>query len=105
MHVSLGTLTLNQFYSFVNTGEIAVSGGVLNSAGASTRSAASGAWNRTGGTVNITGEINNCCSSTITLNRSTGSWRLSGGIITGGCWALPMVQNWSIPVPAALSTV
>jgi hypothetical protein len=42
-----------------------------------------GTYNRTGGTVNLTGTLNNT-ATTLLLNTSTGSWDLSGGKVNGG---------------------
>jgi hypothetical protein len=46
-----------------------------------------GLINRTGGTVNLTGVMNNT-ATTLTLNAATGSWNLLGGTITGGTVAV-----------------
>ncbi len=42
-----------------------------------------GTYNRTGGTVNLTGTLNNA-ASTLVLNTTTGSWNLQGGTVKGG---------------------
>ena len=42
-----------------------------------------GTYNRTGGTVNLTGTLNNA-ASTLLLNTTTGSWNLGGGTVKGG---------------------
>ena len=41
---------------------------------------------QTGGTVNLTGTLNNT-GATLTLNATTGSWNLAGGTINGGTLA------------------
>ena len=42
-----------------------------------------GTFNRTGGTVNLTGNIN-ATGTALALNPTTGSWNLNGGTVTGG---------------------
>ena len=42
-----------------------------------------GTFNRTGGTVNLTGTLNNT-ATTLLLNNTTGSWNLVGGTVNGG---------------------
>ena len=41
-----------------------------------------GTFHRTGGTVNLTGTLNN--PGTLALDDTTGSWQLEGGTIAGG---------------------
>ena len=41
------------------------------------------AFTRSGGTVNLTGTLNNA-AATLTLNAATGSWNLEGGTLSGG---------------------
>ncbi|MCD4825546.1 MAG: cadherin-like domain-containing protein, partial [Phycisphaerae bacterium] len=82
IEVAGGSVSLN--YSWDNIGLIDVSSGTLNLGG--TFSAADqGTWNRSGGTVNITGTLENV-DSTLTLSAATtGQWYLSsGGTIHGG---------------------
>lgn len=55
-------------------------GGTLNTA------AGIGTWTNLGGTVNVTGTLRNE-GTTLTLNASTGSWRMFGGRIDGGTLA------------------
>ena len=79
--VSGGSLTITN--SIVNGGTVTVSGsGILNLGGSFT-AADLGSINSSGGIVNLTGTLNNA-GSTLTLNATTGSWRLAGGTISGG---------------------
>ena len=64
--------------------EIIVSDGVLNLGGTFNVSSGVGTWNRTGGTVNVTGTILNQGPALAMLDSSTGSWRLLGATISGG---------------------
>lgn len=77
----------NTFLGFAGTwsnhGTLTVSGGILN-LGGTFSPAAVGTLHRTGGTVNITGTLDNT-GNTLVLNAATGSWRLAnGGTIRGG---------------------
>ena len=47
-----------------------------------------GAFNRSGGTVNLTGTLNNT-NTTLALNATSGSWVLNGGTLLGA----PMTAN------------
>ena len=47
---------------------------------------------QTGGTVNLTGTLNNT-GATLTLNATTGSWNLAGGTISGGTLAFADSQT------------
>ena len=51
-----------------------------------------GTFTNSGGTVNLTGTLNNT-ASTLTLNATTGSWNLAGGTISGGTLAFADGQN------------
>jgi hypothetical protein len=81
LSVAGGTLTLGGTWS--SSGLIDVSGGTLNLGGAFTTP--TGTYSRTGGTVNLTGMLNNG-GSTLALDANTGSWnfsgRINGGMIT-----------------------
>ncbi|HEY1381044.1 MAG TPA: hypothetical protein VGF55_29870, partial [Gemmataceae bacterium] len=82
-----GSNTVNLTGPFQNAGTLAISGGTLNLAGDFT-TANLGALNRTGGVVNVTGNLDNT-GATLALTDagpvSTGSFTLaSGGTITGG---------------------
>ena len=63
-------------------GTIGLSAGTLN-LGGSVTTAGLGVLNRTGGTVNLVGALNNA-DATLTLNAAAGSWVLAGGSISGG---------------------
>ena len=79
-----GTLTINSTNWSNPSGTLVVLGtGVLNLDGNFT-TAAIGNINRTGGTINIVGTLDNT-GATLALNAVTGSWQLlSGGTIKGG---------------------
>ncbi len=66
-----------------NTGTLSVNNGTLNLGGTFTP-ADLGTFNRTGGTVNLIGVLNNNNAPGLVLNDSTGSWNLQGGQINGG---------------------
>jgi hypothetical protein len=102
IQVSDGAIDLSPT-NWTNAGAITATGGVLSlagmwsSAGTITETNAtvnlggsfsSNAFSiaRTGGTINVTGSMDNT-GNTITLNAATGSWNLSGGTITGGTLA------------------
>lgn len=78
---SNGTLTIGAG-TWSNTGTIALGTGTLN-LGGSVSTSDLGTITRTGGTLNLTGTLLNT-GQTLTLNSSTGDWRLSGGTIDGG---------------------
>ena len=80
----VGTLTIKSTNWSNPSGTLVVSGtGVLNLDGNFT-TAAIGNINRTGGTINIVGTLDNT-GATLALNAVTGSWQLlSGGTIKGG---------------------
>src|SRR5206468_12590681 len=46
-----------------------------------------GTFTRSGGTVNVTGTLNNA-GTTLALDATTGSWNLAGGTVSGGTVAL-----------------
>ena len=75
-----GTLTLNGGWTLAGVLELMDS--TVNLGGSFTISDLSG-FDRTGGTVNLTGTLNNT-GSILALNASTGTWNLAGGQITGG---------------------
>lgn len=76
--------TLSFSGSWTNTGTISLADSVLNLGGTFTYAAMHLAGiSRVGGSVNLTGTLNNT-SSTLTLNNLTGSWTLKGGTISGG---------------------
>ena len=79
-----------------NTGSIGINGGTLDlgningSAGSFTTAglgifapAPAGSFSRTGGTVNLTGTLDNT-GSTLALDSRTGAWNVVGGTIIGG---------------------
>jgi hypothetical protein len=67
---------------WLNNGTIADNASTVNLGGIFTL-AALGTFNRTGGTVNLTGSLNNT-GSTLLLTNATGSWNLLGGTVNGG---------------------
>jgi uncharacterized repeat protein (TIGR03803 family) len=68
--------------NWVNTGVIGATNATVN-LGGSFSVAAVGVLNRSGGTVNLTGLLNNT-NTTLTLNAASGSWVLNGGTVAGG---------------------
>ncbi|QOI99084.1 MAG: hypothetical protein HRU70_00690 [Phycisphaeraceae bacterium] len=95
------TLNITPTSSFTNNGSISVTDGAATFAGTWSTSTAINATNstvnlggsfttasalrlnRAGGTVNITGALNNT-ADTLPFSNATGSWVLAGGTITGG---------------------
>ena len=75
-----GTLNVNGAWS--NTGTISETNSTLN-LGGSFSTAALSPLNRIGGTVNITGTLDNI-GNTVTLDAANGSFNLAGGTIKGG---------------------
>ena len=75
-----GELTLSE--AWTNTGAINADGAIINLGGAFTL-AQLGAFNRTGGTVNVAGVLN-LTGNTLALTATTGSWVINGGTIRGG---------------------
>ena len=85
------TLTFGGNWS--SAGALIVDNGTLNLGGMFTSTALNfDGFTRTGGTVNVTGTLNNA-SSTLTFNNATGSWTLNGGTVTGGVLAFTGGQN------------
>jgi hypothetical protein len=78
-----GQVTINNAWTS-GGGVLAVDGGTLNLGGTfSTPGLNLPGFERSGGTVNITGNLFNA-GETLALNANTGAWRLLGGSITGG---------------------
>ncbi len=77
-----GTATLNLTGAWSNRGTLTLSSGTLNLGGVFTPDAL-GDFQRRGGTVNLTGTLNNV-GRVLVLNATTGPWRLDGGTINGG---------------------
>ena len=83
--------TLNTAGTWSNTGKINVqAGATLNLGGSFTTAglgifapAPAGSFSRTGGTVNVTGTLDNT-GSTLALDSRTGGWNVFGGTIIGG---------------------
>ena len=72
--------------SFTNTGIMKSTGGGALDLGGNFTPGGLGSVQAAGGTVNITGVINNT-GTTLLLNDTTGSWEISGGTIQGGAIA------------------
>ncbi|MCH8290642.1 Ig-like domain-containing protein [Candidatus Poribacteria bacterium] len=70
---SQGDTSIN---SLLSENRVVLSGGTLTVADI-------GTFNRTGGTVNLTGTLDNT-GTTLTLDATTGDWQLNGGTILGG---------------------
>jgi len=85
--VSGGTLTLTG--TWTNSGTLVESGGTLD-LGGSFSLAGLGTLNRTNGSVNLTGMLNNT-NTTLALNATTGPWVFAGGEIQGGTIAASSV--------------
>ncbi|HVK08457.1 MAG TPA: hypothetical protein VM597_06730, partial [Gemmataceae bacterium] len=84
--------------SWSNAGLLSLQGGTFHWGGSfSTASVnAPGRFTRSGGTVNITGTLNNS-SSTLTLDTATtGAWNLNGGRIAGGTIVNPTAANLNV---------
>ena len=78
-----GTLDVSQSNrSWSNLGTIGLGSGVLN-LGGSFSTAGLGTLSRSGGTVLLTGALNNA-GANLTLDAAAGSWVLAGGSISGG---------------------
>ena len=98
------TLNLgNSTNAWSNTGTITASNSTLNLGGSFT-TAGLGTFSRAGGTVNLTGTLNNT-AATLALNSATGSWNLLGGTVSGGTVSDPVVRNWCSPARATLGGV
>ncbi|MEQ1751080.1 MAG: hypothetical protein ABL974_16750, partial [Prosthecobacter sp.] len=92
-----GILNLgNAANGWSNAGTITTTNVIINLGGAFTL-ANLGTFNRTGGTVNLTGALDNT-GTTLALNATTGSWNLSGGTIKGGTITMTGGATLSIPV-------
>lgn len=78
--VNGGTLALDQ--GWINSGTIIETGSTVELGGSFTPTSL-GTFNRNGGTVNLTGILDNT-NSTMALNAATGSWNLEGGTLKGG---------------------
>ena len=78
---SSGTLSLGGG-AWSNTGTITATNSTVNLGGSFSLSTL-GSFSRSGGTVNLTGFLNNA-STTLTLDATAGSWALAGGTISGG---------------------
>ncbi len=74
------TLTLDGNWS--NLGTITATDSTVNLGGSLTTEGL-GVFSRTGGTVNLKGQLDNR-NDAITLNDTTGTWRMAGGTIQGG---------------------
>ena len=68
--------------TWTNAGGITINNSTVNLGGNFTL-ASLGTFNRTGGTVNLTGTLDNT-GTTLALDAVTGSWQLAGGTIKGG---------------------
>ncbi|MBL8483215.1 MAG: DUF4347 domain-containing protein, partial [Rhodocyclaceae bacterium] len=80
ININTGSFTLAGNYN--NAGTINASNATVNLGGNFTL-AQLGSFTRSGGTVNLTGTLDNS-ASTLTLDASTGSWNIAGGSILGG---------------------
>ncbi len=79
---SNGAATTADNTAWLNLGTISSNASTVDLAGFFTF-AGLGTYNRTGGTVNLTGTLNNA-ATTLLLNSTTGSWNLDGGTVNGG---------------------
>jgi RHS repeat-associated protein len=68
--------------SWTNAGTISATNATVNLGGVFTV-AGLGTFNRSSGTVNLTGTLNNT-GTTLALNDTTGDWHLNGGMVNGG---------------------
>lgn len=80
IEVQSGKLSLLKTWS--HAGLFVVSGGILELGGEFDVASVAN-WDRTGGTVEITGKLYNT-DNTLTLNADTGTWHLAGGQFIGG---------------------
>jgi RHS repeat-associated protein len=82
-----GTLNLgfinSDNYQWSNAGQILVQPNSTLNLGARFTTAGLGAYTNNGGTINLTGTLNNT-GATLALNSGTGSWFLAGGTVDGG---------------------
>lgn len=74
--------TLNLLGTWENHGSISAVDSSVTLGGSFNTASLTG-FSRTGGTVDITGDLDNS-GATLTLNAATGDWRMSGGKIHGG---------------------
>ncbi len=93
--------TLSLAGSWSNTGAIVVQNGTLN-LGGNFATADLANFTRTGGVVNVTGQLNNA-GSTLVLGATKGSWILEGGTIQGGALATLGSQNLQTDAGGTLS--
>ena len=87
--------TLNVGGAWSNTGTIAATNSTVNLGGIFT-TAGLGAFNRTLGTVNLTGTLTNT-GDTFTFNAATGSWNLAGGTVLNGALVFQAGESLRIP--------
>ena len=97
LNLARSTIPRPTFWS--NTGTIGETNATLNLGGSFT-TAGVGNLERTGGTVNLVGTLDNT-GATLTLNATTGSWDLVGGILENGTYTASGALNWWAPRPAA----
>ncbi len=85
--VSASGATVTFAGAWSHTGTVAITNSTLNLNGSFTNAGLNVAgWSRSGGTVNLGGELDNT-GATLTLDATTGAWRLVGGTISGGTLA------------------
>ncbi len=80
--LNLGDQASSSTNAWSNTGTISAVNSTVSLGGQFTL-AALGTFNRTAGTVNLVGTLNNT-GTTLALNATTGSWNLLGGTLIGG---------------------
>ena len=85
-----GTLTLGDAWN--NAGTIGVTNSTLN-LGGSFSTAGLGSYTRTGGTINLTGTLENT-GATLILDAATGSWNLEDGTLEGAPWRPSTAMTW-----------
>jgi hypothetical protein len=83
--LSLGEQSGTTTKAWTNSGTITASSSTVNLGGAFTL-ASLGTFNRSGGTINLTGALDDT-GTTLALNGTTGSWDLSGGTIKAGSYS------------------
>ncbi|HWB10108.1 MAG TPA: DUF4214 domain-containing protein [Pirellulales bacterium] len=83
--------TVQLFGPWSNVGTFNVNGGMLN-LGGTFATADVGTMVHTGGTVRLSGTLDNT-GATFTLNSSTGAWQLYGGTIKGGVYESPTANQ------------
>lgn len=77
------TLSSNPGSTWTNQGMVSMTSSTVNLGGMFTIGTL-GAFSRSGGTVNLTGTLDNTGPQQLTLSATTGSWRMFGGTIAGG---------------------